>query len=118
MNGETDMRALNRDGAAATDLSGRVAIVTGAAQGQGAAEARHFRDLGATVIMVDISDGPGEAVSSKIGATYRHTDVSSAPAWEELIAAVVPLSTSRPSPVCGAFSNTAPTAPRNGPSAD
>ena len=70
------MRALNRDGAAATDLSGRVAIVTGAAQGQGAAEARHFRDLGATVIMVDISDEPGEAVASKIGATYRHADVS------------------------------------------
>ena len=36
------MRALNRDGAASTDLSGRVAIVTGAAQGQGAAEARLY----------------------------------------------------------------------------
>jgi 3alpha(or 20beta)-hydroxysteroid dehydrogenase len=89
MNGETDMRALEGEGVPPIDLSGRVAIVTGAAQGQGAAEARHFRHLGATVVMVDISDGPGEAVASQIGATYRHADVSSAPAWEDLTAAVM-----------------------------
>jgi 3alpha(or 20beta)-hydroxysteroid dehydrogenase len=83
------MRALSTQGGPTVDLTGRVAIVTGAAQGQGAAEARHFRDLGATVVMVDISDEPGEAVASEIGATYRHTDVSSAPAWEELIEAVM-----------------------------
>jgi 3alpha(or 20beta)-hydroxysteroid dehydrogenase len=66
------------------DLTGRVAIVTGSAQGQGAAEARHFRDLGATVVMADVNDGPGEALAAEIGATYRHVDVSSAAAWEEL----------------------------------
>jgi 3alpha(or 20beta)-hydroxysteroid dehydrogenase len=82
MNGDTDMRALDGEGVPAIDLSGRVAIVTGAAQGQGAAEARHFCDLGATVIMADISDEKGEAVASKIGATYRHTDVSRAADWE------------------------------------
>ena len=71
------------------DLGGRVAIVTGSAQGQGAAEARHFRDLGATVVMADVNDGPGEALASEIGATYRHVDVSRAAAWEELIAAVM-----------------------------
>jgi 3alpha(or 20beta)-hydroxysteroid dehydrogenase len=71
------------------DLGSRVAIVTGSAQGQGAAEARHFRDLGATVVMADVNDGPGEALASEIGATYRHVDVSSAAAWEELIAAVM-----------------------------
>jgi 3alpha(or 20beta)-hydroxysteroid dehydrogenase len=70
------------------DLGGRVAIVTGSAQGQGAAEARHFRELGATVVMADVNDGPGEALASEIGAAYRHVDVSSASAWEELIAAV------------------------------
>jgi 3alpha(or 20beta)-hydroxysteroid dehydrogenase len=89
MNGEADMRALKGDGVPAIDLSGRVAIVTGASQGQGAAEARHLRDLGATVVMIDISDRPGEELASKIGATYRHADVSSAPAWEELTAAVM-----------------------------
>jgi 3alpha(or 20beta)-hydroxysteroid dehydrogenase len=89
MNGDTDMRALDGEGVPAIDLSGRVAIVTGAAQGQGAAEARHFCDLGATVIMADISDEKGEAVASKIGATYRHTDVSRAADWEELMAAVM-----------------------------
>ena len=48
------MRALHEPGGPAIDLSGRVAIVTGAAQGQGAAEARHFCDLGATVVIVEL----------------------------------------------------------------
>jgi 3alpha(or 20beta)-hydroxysteroid dehydrogenase len=89
--GEADVHTLNEKGGPGPtiDLTGRVAIVTGAAQGQGAAEARHFRHLGATVVMADISDEKGEAVASEIGATYRHTDVSSAPAWEELMAAVM-----------------------------
>jgi 3alpha(or 20beta)-hydroxysteroid dehydrogenase len=83
------LRALHERVGPTTDLTGRVAIVTGAARGQGAAEARHFRQLGATVVMVDISDDKGEAVAAEIGATYRHTDVSRAPEWEELMAAVM-----------------------------
>jgi 3alpha(or 20beta)-hydroxysteroid dehydrogenase len=71
------------------DLGGRVAIVTGAAQGQGAAEARHFRELGATVVVADISDGPGKELAAEIGASYEHVDVSSAPAWERLMASVM-----------------------------
>jgi 3alpha(or 20beta)-hydroxysteroid dehydrogenase len=89
MNGGTDMRAPNEKGGPSVDLTGRVAIVTGAAQGQGAAEARLFRDVGATVVMADISDDKGEAVAKEIGATYRHTDVSRAADWEELTAAVM-----------------------------
>jgi 3alpha(or 20beta)-hydroxysteroid dehydrogenase len=88
-NGEADVHALNEHGGPTIDLTGRVAIVTGAAQGQGAAEARHFRNLGAQVIMADISDEKGESLASEIGATYRHTDVASAPAWEALMAAVL-----------------------------
>jgi 3alpha(or 20beta)-hydroxysteroid dehydrogenase len=83
------MRAPSEPDGPGIDLTGRVAIVTGAAQGQGAAEARHFRHFGATVVMVDISDEKGEAVAAEIGATYKHTDVSSAPAWEELMATVM-----------------------------
>jgi 3alpha(or 20beta)-hydroxysteroid dehydrogenase len=71
------------------DLEGRVAIVTGAAQGQGAAEARHFRDLGATVVVADVNDGPGKELAAEIGASYEHVDVSSAPAWDELMSAVM-----------------------------
>ena len=71
------------------DLTGRVAVITGAAQGQGAVEARHFRTLGATVIMVDIADDKGRAIADQVGATYRHVDVSVAAAWEELMAEVM-----------------------------
>jgi 3alpha(or 20beta)-hydroxysteroid dehydrogenase len=84
-----DMPAPQEPGGPAIDLTGRVAIVTGAAQGQGAAEARHFRHLGATVVMADIADEKGEAVASEIGATYRHADVSSAPAWADLMTTVM-----------------------------
>ena len=71
------------------DLAGRVVVVTGSAQGQGAVEARHFQELGATVIMVDISDDRGNALAREIGATYRHVDVSRATAWDGLMAEVL-----------------------------
>ena len=41
------------------DLSGRVAIITGAARGQGAAEAELFAALGARVVLTDILDREG-----------------------------------------------------------
>ena len=71
------------------DLAGRVVIVTGAAQGQGAAEARHLRDLGAMVVLADVGDESGVALAAEIGATYQHTDVSSAASWDALIDAVM-----------------------------
>ena len=38
------------------ELDGRVAIVTGGARGQGAAEATLFHDEGATVVVTDVLD--------------------------------------------------------------
>ena len=83
------MRALEEGGVPAIDLSGRVAIVTGAAQGQGAAEARHFRHLGATVVMVDISDEPGRPWRRRSERPTGMPTSPAAPAWEELTAAVM-----------------------------
>ena len=68
-------------------LGGKVAIVTGAARGQGEAEARRFVAEGASVLLTDVLDAEGQAVADSLGeqAAYRHLDVS---AEEEWVAAV------------------------------
>jgi 3alpha(or 20beta)-hydroxysteroid dehydrogenase len=70
-------------------LQGKVAIVTGAARGQGEAEARLFASEGAKVVLADVLDAEGEAVAKDIGdaARYVHTDVSSEDDWAAVIAA-------------------------------
>src|SRR3954464_2996303 len=60
-------------------LEGKVAIITGAARGQGAAEAARFAAEGAVVIAGDVL--PGEGVV--------HLDVSSAESWREGVASAV-----------------------------
>ena len=63
------------------DLSGLVAVVTGAASGQGAAEAAALSAAGAKVIATDIQD-PLEPFDAAI--TFRRLDVSSADDWDAL----------------------------------
>lgn len=64
-------------------LEGKVAIVTGAARGQGEAEARRFVAEGASVLLTDVLDEEGIAVAASLGdrAAYRHLDVSSEEEW-------------------------------------
>jgi 3alpha(or 20beta)-hydroxysteroid dehydrogenase len=64
-------------------LDGKVAIVTGAARGQGEAEARLFAREGASVVLADVLDAEGEAVAKDIGgaAVYLHLDVSQETEW-------------------------------------
>jgi 3alpha(or 20beta)-hydroxysteroid dehydrogenase len=70
-------------------LAGKVAIITGAARGQGAAEARRFAAEGARVVLGDVLDADGEAVAAEIGAAarYVHLDVTKESDWEAAIAA-------------------------------
>lgn len=70
-------------------LAGRVAIVTGAAGGQGAAEARMLAAQGAKVLVADIDDDAGAAVAAAIGpsAGYHHLDVRSEADWRAALAA-------------------------------
>jgi len=65
-------------------LDGKVAIVTGAARGQGETEARLFAREGASVVLCDVLDDEGEAVAKDIGAaaTYVHVDVSQENDWK------------------------------------
>src|SRR4051812_27504836 len=51
------------------ELTGRVAVVTGAAQGQGAAEARLLAQHGAHVVITDVRDGG--ALAEEIPAEPR-----------------------------------------------
>ena len=69
-------------------LRGKVAIVTGGAQGQGAAIARHFVAEGAKVTIADIADDLGKTLADELGeaAYFRHHDVSDEESWTELVA--------------------------------
>ena len=66
-----------------SDLSGKVALITGAARGQGEAEARLFAKLGARVVLTDVLDAEGQQVAASIGDSARFVrhDVSSAADW-------------------------------------
>jgi 3alpha(or 20beta)-hydroxysteroid dehydrogenase len=68
-------------------LDGRVALVTGAARGQGAAEARLFAAEGATVVVADVLDELGAGVAEELGAgaSYLHLDVRHEAQWRAAI---------------------------------
>lgn len=70
-------------------LDGKVAIITGAARGQGEAHARAFVAEGAKVVMGDVLDAEGEAVAASLGsaARYVHLDVTSEADWAAAVAA-------------------------------
>jgi NAD(P)-dependent dehydrogenase (short-subunit alcohol dehydrogenase family) len=75
-------------------LTGRVALVTGAARGIGAASARRLAEEGAAVICTDVIDDEGTALATDLAAagrqaSYRHLDVSDEAAWEALVREVV-----------------------------
>ena len=69
------------------DLSGLVAVITGAARGQGAEEARLYVELGARVVIGDVRDDLGEAVANELGgrAAYRHLDIADEGSWVEVV---------------------------------
>ena len=72
-------------------LDGKVALVTGAARGQGAAEARAFAAEGASVVLTDVLDDDGHAVAGEIGAAarYQHHDVTDEAAWQSAVALAI-----------------------------
>ena len=70
-------------------LTGKVALITGAARGQGAAAARRFAAEGAQVMITDVLDDQGKELASELGAEYCHLDVSSEESWTEAVAFTV-----------------------------
>ncbi|MGB4118456.1 MAG: SDR family oxidoreductase [Polaromonas sp.] len=57
------------------DLTSKVCIVTGGAQGIGQACAERFAREGARVVIADIDDANGNALAQKLHASYVHCDV-------------------------------------------
>lgn len=73
------------------ELDGSVAIITGAARGQGEAEARLLVEHGARVVITDVLADQGRAVAASLGdaARFVHQDVASAEGWREVVAAAL-----------------------------
>ena len=72
-------------------LDGKVALISGGARGQGAAEAETFVREGAKVVFGDIRDAEGQKVEAAIrarggDATYVHLDVTSEADWQRAVA--------------------------------
>ena len=72
-------------------LRDKVAIITGAASGQGAAEARLFAAEGARVVIADINEVDAEALASEIGeaAIFLRLDVADEESWASVVAATI-----------------------------
>lgn len=68
-------------------VEGKVAIITGAASGLGAADARALAREGATVVLTDVNAEKGQALAAEIGgkAIFLKHDVSSESAWIAVI---------------------------------
>jgi 3alpha(or 20beta)-hydroxysteroid dehydrogenase len=67
----------------------KVVVITGAARGQGEAEARLFAHRGASVVLTDVLEDEGRAVAESIGDAARFVahDISDEAAWAAVVAA-------------------------------
>ena len=72
-------------------LENKVAIITGAAMGLGAAEATLFAKEGAKVILTDVAADKGQELADKFGATFMQQDVTDEERWKQIISDTVNL---------------------------
>ena len=75
-------------------LENKVALISGAARGMGAAEAKLFAGEGAKVVIGDILDNEGRRTEAEINEAggeclFLHLDVTSESNWQQAVAATV-----------------------------
>ena len=70
-------------------FDGKVILISGAARGQGAAEARLLVAEGAQVIMGDVLEAEGQALAQELGtaAQFLRLDVTEEADWARAVAA-------------------------------
>lgn len=70
-------------------IAGKVAIVSGAASGIGAAQARLLAQEGARVVLGDVANDAGIALANDLGdaAMFVHLDVTQPAQWSAAVAA-------------------------------
>jgi 3alpha(or 20beta)-hydroxysteroid dehydrogenase len=68
-------------------LESKIALVTGAARGTGAATAHRLVEEGARVVLADVLDERGAVTAAELGAAARfvHLDVSDEGAWQQVV---------------------------------
>lgn len=83
-----NVAAVNADIAALFDLTGRVAVVTGAGTGIGEGIAGRLADAGASVVVVDIDHAGAERVADGIGGRAVVLDVTDSDACAEVLSSL------------------------------
>src|SRR5215470_10735389 len=71
-------------------LADKIALISGASRGQGAAEARLFATEGAAVVLTDVLDQEESTLAAALrnegaNAVFRHLDVTSSQEWRGAI---------------------------------
>jgi len=71
------------------DIKGKVFIVTGGASGLGAGTTRMLVQEGASVVIADVQDAPGQALASELGQVFMHCDVTQEDQGQATVAAAL-----------------------------